>query len=54
MTAAAVVAPAKRPFTVGKPDKILDINHFHSSGHVNERLLMESGRAANIAWNLHR
>ena len=36
ITAAAVLAPGKRPFTVGKPAKILDINHFHSSsGHLN-------------------
>ena len=49
MTAAAVVAPAKRPFTVGKPDKILDINHFHSSGHVNERLLMEVAQQHGVA-----
>ena len=36
MAAAVVLAPGKRPFTVGKPAKILDINHFHSSsGHLN-------------------
>ena len=29
MTAAAVLAPGKRPFTVGKPVKMVDISHFH-------------------------
>ena len=40
MTAEAVLAPGRRPFTVGKPAKNIDINHFpFSSGHLNERLL---------------
>ena len=42
VTAAAVLAPGKRPFTVGKPAEILDINHFHFSGHLNERMLTET------------
>ena len=40
MTAAADLAPGKRPFTVGKPVKMVDINHFHfSTGHLGENLL---------------
>ena len=31
ITAAAVLAPGKRPFTVGKPGKVPDINHFFTS-----------------------
>lgn len=27
ITSAAVLAPGKRPFTVGKPDKMIDIDH---------------------------
>ena len=48
MTAAAVLAPGKRPFTVGKPAKVLDINHFHFSGHLNERLLRETAQQHGI------
>ena len=49
MTAAAVLAPGKRPFTVGKHEKMVDINHFHfSSGHLSERLLRETARQHGI------
>ena len=42
MTAAAVLAPDRRPFTVGKPTKYREIYHiFFSSGYVNGRLLSE-------------
>ena len=45
MTAAAVLAPGKSPFAVGKPDKAVDIHHFHfSHGHLNECLLRETAR----------
>ena len=43
MTAAPVLAPGRRPFTVGKRDRFIDNNHFHvSSGHLNEHLLRET------------
>ena len=43
MTAAPILAPGRRPNTVGKRDDFIDINHFHvSSGHLNERLLREA------------
>ena len=43
MTAAAVLAPGRRPLAVGNPTKSIDINHCHvSSGHLNERLLRET------------
>ena len=49
MTVAAVLAPGKRPFTVGKPAKVLDINDFHfSSGPLNERLLGETAQQHGI------
>ena len=39
-TAASVLAPVKPPFTVGKPEKVIDINHLHvSSCHQHEHLL---------------
>ena len=42
MTAAVVLAPGMRQFTVGKPTKCSEIYHFFvSSGHVNGRLLSE-------------
>ena len=41
-TAASVLAPGKCPVEVGKPDKVINIIHFHvSSGHQHERLLRE-------------
>ena len=44
-TAASVLAPGKRPFTVGKPEKVIDINHFHVfSGHQHERLLRQTAQ----------
>ena len=40
MTAAAVLAPGKHPFTVGKPVIMADINHFHFfTDHLGENLL---------------
>ena len=43
MTAAAVFAPGRRPFTVGKSTKSLDANHFRvSSSHLNKPLLRET------------
>ena len=36
MTAAAVLAPGRRPFAVGKPAKSINIYHFQvSSGYLN-------------------
>ena len=44
-TAASILAPGKRSFTVGKPEKVIDINHFHaSSGHQHERLLRQTAQ----------
>ena len=38
-TPASVVAPGKRPFTVGKPEKVVDINYADvPAGHQHERL----------------
>ena len=43
MTAAAALAPCRRPFAVGKPTKSVDINHVRvSSSHLNERLMRET------------
>ncbi|CAB1115173.1 unnamed protein product [Ectocarpus sp. CCAP 1310/34] len=40
--AVPVMAPGKRPFPVGKPTKIIDVNLLHvSSSHANEFLLRE-------------
>ncbi|CAB1107751.1 unnamed protein product [Ectocarpus sp. CCAP 1310/34] len=40
--AVPVMAPGKRPFSVGKPTKIIDVNLLHvSSSHANEFLLRE-------------
>ena len=48
-TAASVLAPRNRPFTVGKPEKVFDINHFHvSSGHQHERLLRQTAQQHGI------
>ena len=47
-TATAVLAPDKRPFAVGKPAQIIDINHFHSSGHLSESLVRETARQYGI------
>ena len=45
MTAAAVLAPGKHPFTVGKPVKMADVNHFHfSTDHLGENLLRATAR----------
>ena len=44
-TAASVLALGKRPFTVGKAEKVIDINHFHVfSGHQHERLLRQTAQ----------
>ena len=41
--AESVLAPGNRPFTVGKPEKVVDIYHFHvSSGHQHERPLRQT------------
>ena len=49
MTAAAVLAPGNRPFAVGTPDKMVDINHFHFfTGHLGENLLRATARQHGI------
>ena len=48
-TAASILAPGKRPFTVGRPEKVICINHFHvSSGHQHERLVREAAQQHGI------
>ena len=42
MTASPVLAPGRRPPTVGKRDRFIDIILHVSSGHVNKRLLRET------------
>ena len=50
MTAAAVLAPDRRPFALGKPNKGIDINHFHgSSGHLNELLLNKTDQQHGVS-----
>ena len=45
MTAAAVLAPGRRPFAIGKPTKSTDINIFYvSSGHLDKRLSRETAQ----------
>ena len=45
MTAAAVLATGKRPFTVAKPVKMVDINHFNfSTRYLGENLLRATAR----------
>ena len=49
LTAAAVLAPGLRPFSVGKPRKMTDINAFYfSSGHLNERLLRVTAKQQGV------
>ena len=47
--AASVLAPAKHPFSVGKPTKDVDINFFHVSlSHANETLLRATAEQQGI------
>ena len=47
--AAAVLAPSPAAFTVGKPSRTIDINHFHAStGHVNEFLMRETAKQQDV------
>ena len=48
-TAASVIAPGSRPFSVGKAVKRIDVNTFHfSSGHLNERLLRKTAKKQGV------
>ena len=43
------LAPGSRPFSVGKPEKRIDVSRFHvSSAHLNERLLTETAKQQGV------
>lgn len=47
MTAAAVLAPGRSPFVVGKPTKSMENTHFHVHfGHLIRRCVDGNGSAA--------